>query len=217
LAPREVCTPLLEEGWRAPGADLDFLDLTIAGDMDETFVAWADETLWVSRWKGGGPWESLPTAPGAGRGAARPSLALDADGRLLMAWEEDQDSGTGIRVAVLGGETWNLLGGSVGAYAGQGTPASDPVLLGGATPMLIWTEVERGHPPTQGSSGDPSDFPDEVLPEAVPDLLPAERPGQSLWGAWWDGNRWSSGRSPIVKVSSQVSIASLASCEYEVL
>jgi len=205
LSSEDVCTRLLAEGLRTPDASVDFLDLSIAGDADTTWVAWAEQAIQVSRWSGEGPWRPLPTAPGAELGAARPSLAQDAAGRLLMAWEEDQDSGTGIRVATFDGEAWQLLGGSVGAYAGQGTPASDPVLLGGSTPVLFWTEVERGHAPTQGSSGEPGDFPDDVMPEAVPDLLPAERAGQSLWGAWWDGNRWSSGRAAIARGSDLVS------------
>lgn len=196
-----LCWRPLEEGLVAPVGAVDFLDLSLAAKGDETLLAWADKGLVLKRYAGAGPWSLMPLPDGAGWGAARPSLALDAEGHPLLAWEEDEESGSGVRVARLQGETWSPVGGALGAYAAQGTAASEPVLLGGSAPVVMWTELEPGTGPTA---------PDEELPERVPDLQPAELPGQALWAAHWTGEKWDTGKAALQRGSDLVSLEASA-------
>jgi len=202
-----LCWYPMETGLVAPQGAVDFLDLGLAAHGDTTWLAWSDRGLVIKSWKGEGPWEGLPSPDGGAFGAARPVLSVDEQGRPLMAWEEDQDSGTGLRVARLVDGAWVQIGGSLGAYAAQGTAASDPVLLGGSAPVVVWTELEPG---TGAPSDDGADDLDDVAPEAVPGLTPAERPGQALWAAWWDGNRWDTGKAALVRGSDLVSFEASA-------
>lgn len=202
-----LCWHPMGKGLVAPEGAVDFLDLGLAAHGSTTWLAWADRGLVIKAWQGSGPWTSLPAPDGGGFGAARPVLAVDEAGRPLMAWEEDQDSGTGLRVARLEDGAWSQIGGSLGAYAAQGTAASDPVLLGGSAPVIAWTELEPG---TGAPSDDGADDLDDVAPEAVPGLTPAERPGQSLWAAWWDGTRWDTGKAALVRGSDLVSFEASA-------
>lgn len=202
-----LCWHPLDQGLIAPEGAVDFLDLGLAAHGETTWLAWSDRGLMLRAWTGQGPWSALPPPDGGGFGAARPVLAVDEAGRPLLAWEEDQDSGTGLRVARLVDGAWQQLGGSLGAYAAQGTAASDPVLLGGNEPVVAWTEIEPG---TGLPSDDNADSLDDPAPEAVPGLTPAELPGQALWAAWWDGKRWETGRAALTRGSDLVSFEATA-------
>lgn len=197
-------------------------------------LAWSSSLDWtlptsvyVRAWVGS---EWVPVGggrPNAGisETAFSPSLAWDAEGRLLAAWAGSK-SGTGasdVFVARYSGSAWEPLGGPLSAYVGV-TNAGTPTIAVDSTgsPVVAWVEkygngtkliVRRWHAGGWHPMGSPLLPPEPDIGGAAQPLLRTNAAG-NLWLAArlsgvpgveaahaaffaWDGNDWVRAADPI--------------------
>ncbi len=129
------------------GSDADGADIAL-DNSGFPVVAWRESNgnvynIYVKRWDGTS-WQFVGGAISAVGGMTdsfKPSLALDASGNPVVAFQEDDGSVNNIYVSRWKGSAWQLVGGAISAVAG-GTGAYEPSLaldsLG--NPVVAWRE-----------------------------------------------------------------------------
>ena len=128
----------------APALALDAAQLPVVAFLERD--AGGVDRLLVRRMTGGGAWADLGSLnPAPALRAAEPSIALDAGGRIVVAWIQSVPDGQHVQVARHDGSAWQRLCDEPSTCAlnvGLARPAQRPslALAGGGDPGVAWIE-----------------------------------------------------------------------------
>ena len=144
-------------GISANGGD-SFLPSLAIGPDGAPVVAWYDKSggdldIYVRRWNGSVWVELGGSASGGGVSnnngdSTHPSLAIDGDGRPVVAWHDNSDGDRDIYLRRWNGTTWEELGGSASNggisdnWAASGYPSL--VIDGNDRPIVAWHDDSGG-------------------------------------------------------------------------
>ncbi len=138
------------------------LDPSLAiGSDGKPVVAWQDRSngssfeIYVRRWNGSAWLEVAGSATGGGIShnagdSVEPSLAIDRDGRPVVAWQDNSGGNNDIYVRRWNGSAWIELAGSAGdggisKNAGNSINPSLAIASDG-NPIVAWEEYSGGNP-----------------------------------------------------------------------
>ena len=119
----------------------------ILDEAGRPIVAWFESddnqvgSIYVERWTGGA-WQALGPAvsPRVGStNAYSPSLAIDASGVPLVAWDEVRSADRELFVSRWSGSRWEIVGGAVTPAGSSGYSPSLALDVGG-TPVVAWDQ-----------------------------------------------------------------------------
>jgi hypothetical protein len=128
----------------APVLALDAAQLPVVASLERD--AGGVDRLLVRRMSGGGAWSDLGALnPAPALRASDPSIAIDASGRIVVAWIQHLPDGQHVQVARHDGSAWQRLCDEPSTCAlnvGLSRPAQRPsiALAGGGDPGVAWIE-----------------------------------------------------------------------------
>jgi len=130
------------------------------GPDGKPVVAWHDDSsgnaeIYVKRWDGGA-WVTMGANSASGGGISKnngasifPSLAIDPDGRPMVAWEDDSSGNWEIYVKRWNGSAWEEMAGSAsgGGISQNSGHSEDPSLAIGpdGAPVIAWDDSSSGN------------------------------------------------------------------------
>jgi hypothetical protein len=139
--PLDVVTD--QGGARWPGTSL-------TTDSDgEPAIAWHEQPdggsfeVYAAGWDGVAWLTLLPSLAGAASGSS-PSLALDGDDTVVVAWQEAGASGSDLQLARRDGSVWTSLTDRANVLAGSSPTDHTVALDADGHPHLLWSEIADG-------------------------------------------------------------------------
>jgi hypothetical protein len=88
----------------------------------------------------------LPATPQVPTGAspAGARLAVDSQGRILLAWSDSDGSTRNVHLERFDGTSWDASFGTISAIAGANTPADNPIVIvtPDGAPIVAWQESD---------------------------------------------------------------------------